>query len=257
MLSMKISLASLLRSLFAYLVLIIGTCFCVPFFLPALLLSNKKSRLSSKVYFLLISTWSKCVLWVSGCKIVLRGKSNLSHLDEKPCVVVANHTSLLDAILLESVLGGNPRVWMVKHTLAHLPILGFWVRKMCLPVKRSDSSSAAHILFSAIKILKKTKAHFVLFPEGKRISGGAIGKFRGGFAIVASKLKRPIIPIFLSGASTLLPVGGALFNVCDEVTITVGKPIGCDDGQNYSSMVDSTQEWFVKKARSSKTLIRN
>ena len=188
---------------------------------------------SALLYGLLASLLGTVVTSVSRLELTRRSMPDHA-LPEGPVIVVANHTSFADGILLALVgrrLGRSLRLMatggVFRHRLAGplLRRLGF------IPVLRG-TSSAADSLDVAAKALAGGEA-IGLFPEGRITPDAAQWPERGktGAVRLALRTGAPIVPVALVGAhqvvgkSRILPrlLRNALWR--PVVRVAVGDPI--------------------------------
>lgn len=107
---------------------------------------------------------------------------------------VANHTSLLDAILIHAV---RPVVFVTSKDMGEKPGLGFLARSSgCVFVERRNR---AEVKNDSQKIAKVLKAGFcvVVFPEGTSTDGTHILPFKRGLFRSAIEAGAPIQPFHL------------------------------------------------------------
>lgn len=121
-------------------------------------------------------------------------------LDRRPCVVVANHASLADAFLLAH-LPFDVR-FVAKQELFETPLVG-WLLRLAgdLPVRRGDPASAARMTAAAEATLHHGLS-VMIFPEGTRSRGGALGRFRDGAFRIAVETGARVLPVVLQGTAT-------------------------------------------------------
>jgi acyl-[acyl-carrier-protein]-phospholipid O-acyltransferase/long-chain-fatty-acid--[acyl-carrier-protein] ligase len=109
-------------------------------------------------------------------------------------VVVVNHVSFLDGVLLGAFLPGKPtfavnthiaQAWWVK------PFLGLF---RALPVDPTNPMAAK----AMVKAVREGRT-LVIFPEGRITVTGALMKVFDGPGMVADKADAPIIPVRLDG----------------------------------------------------------
>ena len=130
-------------------------------------------------------------------KLLYRVEVNgIEHLPKpgEPAVVVVNHVSFLDGVLLGAFLPGKPtfavnthiaRAWWVK------PFLGLF---RAFPVDPTNPLAAK----AMIKTVREGRT-LVIFPEGRITVTGALMKVFDGPGMVADKAGAPIIPVRLDG----------------------------------------------------------
>jgi 1-acyl-sn-glycerol-3-phosphate acyltransferase len=162
-----------------------------------------------------------------------RGKV-AQRLPEGPIIIVANHTSYADGLLLMLAcrrLGRSVRL-LAKSGLFKVPVVGGAIRRLgFIPVERG-SATATQSLDVAADALARGEA-VGLFPEG-RITEDPNGwpeRAKTGAVRLALRTGAPIIPVAMSGADRLVGrkriVIGLLRNVVrrPQVTLKVGDPI--------------------------------
>ena len=144
---------------------------------------------------------------------------------EGGCIVVANHTSFLDPLL---VCVAAPRVihyityaYFYYHAAIH------WAckRTHCIPIKREGNDVSA--LKQALRLLHAGEI-IGIFPEGARSQSGKLMAGEPGVALIALKAGAPIVPIGISGAYQAFPKG-AHFPKPVKIRLTVGQPFRLDE----------------------------
>jgi 1-acyl-sn-glycerol-3-phosphate acyltransferase len=120
----------------------------------------------------------------------------------RPYVVVSNHESLVD-ILLISHLPWEMK-WLSKAELFRLPFLGWdmWLAGD-IPVERGTARSAVRAL-QRCRIALQRKVSVIIFPEGTRSPTGALLPFKDGAFRLAIEAGVPILPLVVAGTRTAL-----------------------------------------------------
>ena len=135
--------------------------------------------------------------------LALRTIEGRDHLPARgPCIVVANHLSFLDPVLVFALIGGDElsgwtaEKWEGNLVFGTLLRLGnaFFIRRG--QVDRQALERAADWL-RAGKI-------FGIAPEGTRSRTGALGRARTGVAYLAGLVDCPIVPIAHWGTETTM-----------------------------------------------------
>lgn len=109
-------------------------------------------------------------------------------------MIVANHQSFLDGMLLGLFLPGNP-IFAVHSNVPK----NFWFRQILrlvdyLPMDPTSPLAAKHL----IKALREGRS-VVIFPEGRITTTGSLMKIYDGPAFVAAKSAAPIFPVRIDG----------------------------------------------------------
>jgi 1-acyl-sn-glycerol-3-phosphate acyltransferase len=132
-----------------------------------------------------------------------------------PYVVVANHQSVLDILLLSYL----PREmkWVAKESLFKVPWVG-WVFRMSgdIPVRRGDAESGGSALAKARVYLGRGMS-VMIFPEGTRSARGKLLPFKSGAFRLAIDAGVPVLPVVVSGTAAGMPKGGPWVRPCRAV----------------------------------------
>ena len=152
------------------------------------------------------------------------------HLPDRPCVVVANHSSHADtaALLAARPARRRPAVAAAAdYWFDGAPRWRTFLGK-CLtsafPVRRSGGGSAD--LQHAIAMLDSGR-DVIIFPEGTRSRDGSLGHFHTGAARLAQTAGVPLVPVAICGTSALMPVHGrplGWLHHRSPVTLQIGEP---------------------------------
>jgi 1-acyl-sn-glycerol-3-phosphate acyltransferase len=119
-----------------------------------------------------------------------------------PCVLAANHQSILDAVVVQSVCPRPVRA-MAKSTQFRGPL---WSRLMpalgAFPVRRFDPDPQA--VRTALRVLARGEV-LGLYPEGERSWTGAVNPFRRGALRLLVSSGVPVVPVAVSGTYDVWP----------------------------------------------------
>lgn len=133
----------------------------------------------------------------------------LEHLPAAQCVVVANHASYLDGVLMTAALPERFR-FVIKREMTGVPVAHFLLRRVGAHfVERSDSKRGASDVRQILQTAN-TGGSLVFFPEGTFHEQAGIRRFRNGAFAVAFRAGLPIVPVAIIGARQMLPAGALL-----------------------------------------------
>ena len=163
--------------------------------------------------------------------VKVKGRKNIPNTSAIFC---SNHNSHMDVALIS---------FAIKKSFNHFGMLAaidYWfdsfVKKTLtnivmnlIPVSRKSEKEENSLSFEDTVVLcKKFMEHdqrnIVIFPEGSRGTSDAILRFRKGAARFAQALKKPIVPIYISGSSKSWPKGKIFMRPC-RITINILEPI--------------------------------
>ena len=120
----------------------------------------------------------------------------------RPYVVVANHESFVDILLISHL--PIEMKWLSKETFFKFPLVG-WMMRMAGDVKvvRGDRTSGAAAMKACHDRLAK-RVSVMIFPEGTRSADGSLGQFKDGAFRLAVESGAPILPLVVHGTRTAL-----------------------------------------------------
>jgi 1-acyl-sn-glycerol-3-phosphate acyltransferase len=113
-----------------------------------------------------------------------------------PLLVIANHASLVDPILLAAVFP-RPLVFMAKAELFRWRPLAWALRAFgVIPVRRGHADRQA--LQRGLAALNSGQV-LLVFPEGTRSSDGFLQRAEAGVGLLAVRSRAPVLPVALLG----------------------------------------------------------
>lgn len=174
----------------------------------------------------------KPLVW-SLTAVTVEGVERLEGL-RAPFVVVANHSSHLDAPLVLGALPSRLARYLAAGAAADY-FFDVWWRKAltalffnAFPVERNGvrhrSQMGTTLLSDGVPLL--------LFPEGTRSRTGEMASFKRGTAALCIATGAPCVPMALVGASTAMPRGTNWpVRGRPPVTVVFGAPMSALDGE--------------------------
>lgn len=122
----------------------------------------------------------------------------------KPCILVANHTSLLDALIFVSIFDIDVRI-LAKAGLFKFPFLGRILRQCHhIAVYRGHQAQNMRIREDIREAIAQG-ACILIFPEGTRTPDGRLGPFKRGAFYNAIEVGVPIVPLLFRGTFEAMP----------------------------------------------------
>lgn len=174
---------------------------------------------------------------------------DLHNVPEPPFVYAANHQSLLDVLVLGSVLPHDFK-WAAKRSLMKIPFLG-WHLQLAghVPVDRqAGSRAAADVVRRFEQVLEQGKP-LLVFPEGTRSEDGIVRAFKNGGFYASQRTMTPIVPVALDGTYKLMKKGN-IDTGRGRIPVKVGKPIHPTRGMKVTELRDSTHAAIIELHRS-------
>lgn len=128
---------------------------------------------------------------------------------EHPFVVVSNHESLADVV----VIGALPweMKWLSKESNFRIPFVG-WMMRMVgdVPVRRDDPESRGRA-YERLREFLRRGVSVMIFPEGTRSRSDELLPFRNGAFRLAIESGRPLLPLAVAGTRYSIRKGSLLF----------------------------------------------
>ncbi len=133
----------------------------------------------------------------------------LERLPAGPCVVVANHTSYIDGLVMQAAL--PPRfAFVIKNELQRVPFASLLLRRLGSEfVERFDSQRGAADARRVVRTASSGQS-LAVFPEGTFTEQVGLGRFRAGAFVAAARAGLPVVPAAIKGARTVLAPLAAL-----------------------------------------------
>lgn len=144
-------------------------------------------------FFTLARGWAIFILFGMGFRPVVKKYAVLE--PKKSYMLTANHTSMIDIMLMLYIVK-NPFVFVGKAELAKIPIFGFFYKRTCILVDRSNRNSRISVYKHAQEKLKRGYG-VCIFPEGGVPDDESVilDDFKDGAFRLAIEHKIPIVPI--------------------------------------------------------------
>jgi 1-acyl-sn-glycerol-3-phosphate acyltransferase len=150
----------------------------------------------------------------------------LENFPDKPFIVAANHTSLLDPPIVGAACNRYIVYFMVKQELFEMPVIRHWSKSVnCIPVRRGDNSIKG--LRETLKKIKEGKV-VGIFPEGTRSVDGELREAKVGTGFLIAMAKVPVVPIYVYGTAEAFPKGKKV-KWGTRVGALIGKPLMPED----------------------------
>lgn len=145
-------------------------------------------------FFRVARAWGKFVLWGMGFYYKIEFEQPLEK--GKSYMLIANHTSMTDIMLMLATVKHNPFVFVGKKELSRFPIFGFFYKRVCIMVDRKSSKSRYQVYQRAQQRLSQGLS-ICIFPEGGVPDDESIvlDEFKDGAFRLAIEHQIPIVPM--------------------------------------------------------------
>jgi 1-acyl-sn-glycerol-3-phosphate acyltransferase len=163
-----------------------------------------------------------------------------SHLPCGPCVVVANHASYLDGVVLKAALPARFS-FVIKKEVSRVPLAGLVLRRIGSEFVDRFNRHAGGM--DARRLIKAADAGQALafFPEGTFLAQPGLGKFHTGAFAIAARAELPIVPMAIRGTRHILPSGRFLPRP-GRIHVQVLPPLGPLTGLEPTAAVAQSRD---------------
>jgi 1-acyl-sn-glycerol-3-phosphate acyltransferase len=153
------------------------------------------------IYTLVPEFLMRFLAWLLIHTVYRVDQQGLEHIpDEGACVVVCNHVSYVDAIVIAACVR-RPIRFVMDHRIFRLPLLSFVFRAMrTIPIAPARENPAMKERAFAEVAKALANGEIVgIFPEGKLTDTGELNPFRPGVQQIVATTPVPVIPMALRG----------------------------------------------------------
>ncbi len=148
-------------------------------------------------------TVARAALAAIGTPVTVKG---LDRLPSTNAVIVFNHSSYMDVVVIGAVLPGEP-AFIAKSEFAPQFFAGNFLRRLgTLFVERYDSSASLADTEKAISVARQGR-NIVVFPEGACTRRVGLSEFYLGAFKVAAEAGVPVVPGIVRGTRSMLRSG--------------------------------------------------
>ena len=186
------------------------------------------------IYTLLPEFLLRFLAWIVTSVVYRLRASGVDHIPDKgPAIVVCNHVSYMDPIILAGVVRRQMR-FVMWYKIFQMPLLNFIFRTMkAIPI--AGAREDATIMNEAFEVVDAELAAgniVCIFPEGAITRDGEIARFRPGIEKIIARRPVPVIPVALGnlwGSWFSRRQGGGIRKIPGRifarVSVTIGAPV--------------------------------
>jgi 1-acyl-sn-glycerol-3-phosphate acyltransferase len=166
-----------------------------------LVLAALNAGVALYIYTLVPEFLMRFLVWILIHSVYRLRKAGLERIPEEgPAILVCNHVSYVDALVITAACR-RPIRWVMDHQIFRVPVLSFFFRTArAIPIApaKEDPGVLEHA-YERIAAELSAGELIGLFPEGRLTSDGEMSEFRGGVMRILEKTPVPVVPMALSG----------------------------------------------------------
>ena len=196
-----------------------------------------KTKHTRYIYHWVLSKFTLSLVYIMSnfVKVII---NKLDENFDKPAILIANHESFLDILVL--IMQHPKLILFTNHWVWNSPFMGMVVRM-------ADYSMAEHAANNMDKITSLVNEGYsiVIFPEGTRSTDG-IKRFHKGAFLLAEQLQLDILPVVLHGTGYSMSKGDYLLKD-GQVTLEYLPRISIDNnefGNGYAERAKLIGRYF-------------
>lgn len=153
------------------------------------------------IYTLVPEFLMRFLIWLLIHSVYRLEKSGLDNIPEEgPAVLVCNHVSFLDALIIAAACR-RPIRFVMDHNIFRVPVLNFIFRTgRCIPIASSrENPELLEKAYDEIARALGDGALVCIFPEGRITDTGEMYPFRGGVVRIIGRTPVPVVALALRG----------------------------------------------------------
>jgi 1-acyl-sn-glycerol-3-phosphate acyltransferase len=157
-----------------------------------------------------------------------------------PAILVANHASLIDILVLFGLF--RPYKWVSKQEIFKVPVIGWNMRlNDYVPLVRGSGASVRRMMEHCDRLLA-AGSPVLIFPEGRRSTDGSLQPFKDGAFELAVRHGVPVYPITVTGTGRALPKHGLVLREHVDARVTVLPPLDPAAFGEVPALRDATRQ---------------
>jgi 1-acyl-sn-glycerol-3-phosphate acyltransferase len=205
--------------------------FLLAWFVVPFLLLRTRDRIERRRSLQRMVAWSwrgflRATSWATIYRATYIGELTV----DGPCVLIANHPSLLDVV---AIIARMPHACcVVKSSLVQSPLVGPLLRAVGHVAAGDGTLMAGVGVLDAVRERLQEGFPVLVFPEGTRSPLGGIRRFRRGAFEIAQRAGVPVVPLFLRCDPPALGKGTPVWRHprrCPTLTVQIDPPLYPDD----------------------------
>jgi 1-acyl-sn-glycerol-3-phosphate acyltransferase len=166
-----------------------------------LILSLMNAAVALFIFHLIPEFATRLLIWLLVHTMYRVDKTDLDKIpDEGPAILVCNHVSFVDALVLAGCIR-RPLRFVIYYRIFQLPILSFIFKTAnTIPIAGAKEDKAMmETAFDQISDALREGELVCIFPEGKITDDGELNVFRPGVMKALDRDPVPVIPLALRG----------------------------------------------------------
>jgi 1-acyl-sn-glycerol-3-phosphate acyltransferase len=172
-------------------------------------------------------------------RLAISGQHNIP--GQPPFILVANHASHLDALVLAA-----PLPWRLRDRIFPIaagdvffqtPLVSAFAAGMLNALPMWRKKCGPHALEQLRQRLLEEPCAYILFPEGARSRDGQLATFKPGLGMLVAQTNVPVVPCYLDGCHQALPAEQR-WPRPRRIRLRIGEPL------TFESVANNREGWL-------------
>ncbi|AKH69070.1 HAD-superfamily subfamily IB hydrolase, TIGR01490 [Spongiibacter sp. IMCC21906] len=192
----------------------------------------------------MVASFTNTICAITGIKIELKGAQYLH--DYKPRVVIFNHQSQADGLIVMKLLGEHFAAIGKDAFGKRNPLSNAYSYVGIIPIDRSDGKSAIESMKPLIDAIKKEGRSVAIAPEGTRSTSVLPGPFKKGAFHLALDAGVEILPVVFHNSADVQAKGDLLFHPA-TVRVEILPPVSTANWQraDLDTHIQDVRQRFI------------
>ena len=159
------------------------------------------AAVAAYIYLLVPEFLMRFLVWMLVHSVYRLDKSGLEHVpDEGAALIVANHVSFVDALVIAAAVR-RPVRFVMDHRIFGIPVLNFVFRTgKAIPIASAkEDAQMMERAFAEVARALRAGDVVCIFPEGRITDTGEMVPFRPGLKRILEETPVPVVPVALRG----------------------------------------------------------
>lgn len=147
--------------------------------------------------------WFVCDWFVTMLRIKTEFRG-MEKFPEGPFVLVSNHLSLFDPLVVLAKVKGRKIAFISKPSNFKIPVAGAYIHRAgFFAIDRENAMNAMRTLKRAGEVMLQEQMIMGIYPEGTRSKTGELLPFKEGAFLLAKRTKSPIVVMTTRGTGSI------------------------------------------------------
>jgi 1-acyl-sn-glycerol-3-phosphate acyltransferase len=166
-----------------------------------LIMALMNAAVAAYIFLLVPEFIMRLLIWLLVHTIYRVDKTGLDNIpDEGPAVLICNHVSFVDALVMAGCVR-RPIRFVMYYRIFQLPVLSFVFRTAnAIPIAGArEDPEMMERAFDAVSAALREGEIVCIFPEGKLTEDGEMDVFKPGVSRILERDPVPVVPLALRG----------------------------------------------------------